>query len=234
MQHLLNCGTAGSCHGGTGSGVYNWIKSNPGGIAFDTCQPYMACSKESTEGFCNATGTDWTCQPENVCRTCATFGAECVGLEHYPNATIDEAGGVQHEAQMMAEIYARGPIACEVLADAGMENYQGGIYSPGGCHGFPNHIVSVVGWGVDMVNATPPAHDANSTCRAALRDACEADHAAGVSQCVACVSKNDKNLTTAGRCSTLLKESYCGNAGVPPPPPTPPPGAHPYWIVRNS
>ena len=109
VQHLLNCGTAGSCHGGSGGAVYNWIKGVKGGIAYDTCQPYMACSKESSEGFCNATGADWTCTPENVCRTCATFGTKCVGLAHYPNATVNETGEVSGQGDggknMMAEIH---------------------------------------------------------------------------------------------------------------------------------
>lgn len=168
VQHLLNCGTAGSCHGGSGGAVYGWIKSLPnktkgGGIAYDTCQPYMACSKESTEGFCNASGTDWTCTPENICRTCGTFGQKCVGLDHYPNATVNETGMVSGQGdggqKMQAEIYARGPIACMVYADKAMDDYTGGIFQDdgGGCHGMPNHIVSVVGWGVDRSNKSKPA-----------------------------------------------------------------------------
>ena len=90
VQHLLNCGGGGSCHGGSPTAAYGWLAKNP--IAYDTCQPYMACSKESTEGFCNATGTDWTCTAENTCRTCPTFGQKCVGLKHYPNATVNATG----------------------------------------------------------------------------------------------------------------------------------------------
>ena len=47
--------------------------------------------------------------------------------------TIAEYGTVIGEAKMMAEIYARGPIAC--LANAlPMENYTGGITGKGqGC-----------------------------------------------------------------------------------------------------
>ena len=258
VQHLLNCGTAGSCHGGTGSGVYNWIKGAPGGIAYDTCQPYMcaahllpdapplgtakllpscpdlrrACSKESKEGFCPTAPAGWECNPEDVCRTCGTFGEKCVGLSHYPNATVDEAGEVSHEAAMMAEIYARGPIACMVYADDAMENYQGGILDHHGCRGMPNHIVSVVGWGVDTTQAAPPRHDANATCAAALQ-ACEAQRAAGTTQCVQCVATHGANLTAAN-CSTVAKEGYCATAGQPAPPPPPQPGTRPYWVVRNS
>lgn len=151
VQHLLNCGNAGSCHGGTGGGVYNWIKNNSGGIAFDTCQPYLACSHESSEGFCKAAGllnNNWTCDAANICRTCATFGKQCVGLDHYPNATVNETGGTPglelpppkgNAAMMQAEIFARGPIACTVYADAAMDDYTGGILN-GGDEGMPNHV----------------------------------------------------------------------------------------------
>ena len=84
VQHLLNCGGGGSCHGGSPSAAYGWLAKNP--IAFDTCQPYMACSKESTEGFCNASGTDWTCTAANTCRTCGTFGA-CGTCTCFPTGT---------------------------------------------------------------------------------------------------------------------------------------------------
>jgi hypothetical protein len=37
-------------------------------------------------------------------------------VDDFPNATIAEYGRVSGEQKMMAEIYARGPIACEVDA----------------------------------------------------------------------------------------------------------------------
>ena len=76
VQHVLNCGTAGSCHGGSGGGVYSWIadisKKTGAGVTYDTCNPYMACSAESSEGVCAKAGADaWDCKAENVCRTCS-------------------------------------------------------------------------------------------------------------------------------------------------------------------
>ena len=41
-------------------------------ITLDTCQPYLACSNESTEGFCPH--VDTTCSAINTCKTCDTFG----------------------------------------------------------------------------------------------------------------------------------------------------------------
>jgi hypothetical protein len=61
---------AGSCHGGSHSGTYQFIHDT-GFIPFDTCMPYMACSEESTEGFCEH--VDTTCSAINTCRTCDTF-----------------------------------------------------------------------------------------------------------------------------------------------------------------
>ena len=117
VQHVLNCGTAGSCHGGSASGVFSWIggitNATGSGVAYDTCNPYMACSKESNEGACNH--SDWTCTPENVCRTCSTFaasGGACVGVDSYPNVTVGQWGSLKGDtdggASMMAEIHTRG------------------------------------------------------------------------------------------------------------------------------
>ena len=51
IQYILNCGTeeAGSCHGGYHTSTYEFIKK-VGYVPYDTCQPYIACSEESTEG----------------------------------------------------------------------------------------------------------------------------------------------------------------------------------------
>ena len=55
VQHMLNCGNVGSCHGGSVDGPYQWIHklSRSGtGISYETQQPYLACSSESNEGIC--------------------------------------------------------------------------------------------------------------------------------------------------------------------------------------
>jgi cathepsin X len=53
IQYILNCGTqaAGSCHGGYHVSTYEFIKKM-GFVPYDTCNPYIACSNESTDGFC--------------------------------------------------------------------------------------------------------------------------------------------------------------------------------------
>jgi len=147
VQHVLNCGNAGSCHGGSHVGVYQWLKQlgddTGSGLSYETSQPYMACSSESNEGMCG--DQDWSCTALNTARTCGTFGQDCVGLTHYPNATIKEYGSISGPDAMQKEIFSRGPIACTIAADD-IRNYETGIASGGG---WTDHVVSVVGWGTD-------------------------------------------------------------------------------------
>jgi len=152
VQHLLNCGNAGSCHGGSVDGPYQWlhqISKTGTGIAYETSNPYMACSSESTEGLCSA--GKWTCTPENVARTCSTFPPSgfCAGLSQYPNATISDYGSISGAEAMQKEIYARGPISCGIDASPILK-YTGGIVSDAG-EGV-DHVISVVGWGSDASN----------------------------------------------------------------------------------
>jgi len=148
VQHILNCANAGSCHGGTVEGPYQWLQSisdkTGSGISYASSQPYFACSSEMTDGMCQ--GADWKCTAPNVAVTCATFGKKCVGLSHYPNATIAEHGFATGKDAMMKEIYSRGPIACGIDADP-LREYTTGIAT--GASSLSNHVISVVGWGTD-------------------------------------------------------------------------------------
>jgi len=151
VQHMLNCGEVGSCHGGSIDGPYQWIhklsKTTNAGISYETAQPYMACSKESTGGFCKY--ANFECTPANIARTCGSFSSEggnCTGLSNYPNATIAEYGSISGKSAMQKEILARGPIACGI--DAGpLLNWESGIIKSSG--GGVDHVISVVGWGSD-------------------------------------------------------------------------------------
>lgn len=88
IQYILNCATrtAGSCHGGSHTAVYEFLTGNE--APYDSCQPYMACSSESKDGFCGS--IDTKCTPINRCRTCDHKG--CRAVERYPNATVGEYG----------------------------------------------------------------------------------------------------------------------------------------------
>lgn len=150
VQHILNCGEVGSCHGGSVVGPYYWIhkiSSAGAGISYETSNPYLACSSESTDGTCK--GGDFTCTDINIARTCNTFpemGGECVAIKQYPNATVAEYGSVSGAVNMMKEIYARGPIACGIDAAPTLD-YTSGIATDKGSG--VDHVVSVVGWGND-------------------------------------------------------------------------------------
>ena len=149
IQFILNCGTdvAGSCHGGSATGAYQFVYDT-GFVPFDTCLQYEACSSESTEGSCGQKNADYTCSAMNTCRTCSTFadmGGFCSALDVFPNASIAEYGIVSGEEAIMAEVYARGPVAAGVDADP-LHDYKGGIYAKNPPYEI-NHVVSIVGWG---------------------------------------------------------------------------------------
>merc|ERR1712227_346922 len=72
IQHILNCGTAGSCRGGDEGAAYQWIMKN-GGVSTETSQPYLA----------------WTCG------SFTKEGGPCSGLSHYPNITISDYGSIR-------------------------------------------------------------------------------------------------------------------------------------------
>jgi cathepsin X len=152
IQHMLNCGDAGSCYGGSIDGPYQWIydiSKTGAGISYETAQPYLACSSDSKEGFCPQ--IDTTCKSINVARTCGSFSAEggpCTGLKNYPNATVSDYGSISGKSAMMKEIFARGPIACGIDATFLLNHEQGVIKTEG--EGI-DHVISVVGWGTDPV-----------------------------------------------------------------------------------
>ncbi len=150
VQHILNCGGGGSCHGGSVDGPYQWLHklSKEGkGISLETSNPYLACSSESKDGICK--GQDWTCTDINVARTCSTFpssGGFCAAIADYPQITIDDYGSISGQQAMQKEIYARGPISCGIDASAILE-YQSGIAVHKGLLETVDHVISVVGWG---------------------------------------------------------------------------------------
>lgn len=154
IQYILNCATeeAGSCHGGYHTSTYEFIKES-GFIPYDTCQPYIACSNESKDGFCPS--VDTTCSKANTCKTCDTFagmGGACTEIDIFPNATVAEYGMIDLDENVVnkikTELFVRGPVAATINAEP-IVKYTGGVFTDDSHSQSTNHIVSLTGWGYD-------------------------------------------------------------------------------------
>ena len=181
VQFVLNCGgeVAGSCLGGSHSGVYQFVHEY-GLIPYDTCQPYLACSSDSPHGFCPK--VDTSCTNYNICRTCDVLirpslhplQVVCGEIDFFPNASIAEYGTIPANTrnddddginmleestndkddlifQIKAEILARGPVATTVNGKP-LHTYHGGIFTNASESKKPTHIVSIVGWGTTTMS----------------------------------------------------------------------------------
>jgi len=125
-------------------------------IPFDTAMPYIACSSESKEGFC--AHVDTTCTAINTARTCGTFsdkGGTCEALPSFPNVTIAEYGNIWEEDPMervkkiKMEVFARGPVSASINAIP-LKDFPGGKpFDDETAIGGPDHVVSIIGWGVE-------------------------------------------------------------------------------------
>ena len=70
-------------------------------------------------------------------------------MTNYPKITLSEYGSVKGDANIMAEIYARGPVSAYINANC-LEDpaYTGGIVQYDTCVTFTtNHAIQLNGWG---------------------------------------------------------------------------------------
>ena len=135
-QVLVDCVTGSDshgCEGGDPTAAYEWVYKN--GIVDNSCSNYQA--------------KDLSCTPEWTCRNCLPMkGCAAVPEGKFERYHISEHGQVKGEANMMAEIFARGPIGCGVCVTPEFEAYSGGVFNDTtGCKGI-DHEISIAGWGV--------------------------------------------------------------------------------------
>ncbi|KAL9655121.1 hypothetical protein ABK040_008900 [Willaertia magna] len=134
VQHVLACSNAGKCSGGDHYALYVYM--NKFGVPDETCNNYRAI--------------DQTCTAMNACYTCSTFGASnCYAITNYKRYKVGEYGILKGVDQIKAEIYNRGPVSCGIQVTQEFENYQGGIFNQQMSNANINHIISVVGFGLD-------------------------------------------------------------------------------------
>ena len=75
------------------------------------------------------------------------FFFSIVAVENYPKITLSEFGTVYGDENIMAEIYARGPVAANINAEC-LETYTGGIHMYDNCMpNLINHVIQLNGWG---------------------------------------------------------------------------------------
>eukprot|EP01133_Synstelium_polycarpum_P012966 gene12966-15237_t len=137
-QVLLNCmGTNNSCDGGDPTQAYEFMFNK--GIPDETCAPYEAIDLE--------------CSAENICKNCAydlsSPTAKCGPQPTYTTYFVEEHGLVNGSDAMMAEIYARGPIACGISVTSQFLAYTSGVFTDPTGAGEIDHEISVAGWGTE-------------------------------------------------------------------------------------
>uniref|UniRef100_K3WI24 cathepsin X n=1 Tax=Globisporangium ultimum (strain ATCC 200006 / CBS 805.95 / DAOM BR144) TaxID=431595 RepID=K3WI24_GLOUD len=134
-QVILNCDLEDEgCHGGDQLNAYRYIHEH--GVPEEGCQRYEATGHD----------TGNLCRNIDICENCLPDKG-CFPQDKYDKYYVSEFGTTLGEAQMMAEIYARGPIACSVAVTDAFELYTGGIFDDKTNATATDHAISVVGWG---------------------------------------------------------------------------------------
>ena len=134
-QVLLSCDTdSQGCSGGDSLSAYAYIQNK--GITDETCSQYRA------RGYTNGL----ECSKEVVCMNCATNGT-CFAQDTSLIYGVEQFGALEGEDEIMNELL-NGPLACAIDATAAFDNYTAGIFNDTTGAKTHNHVISLVGWGV--------------------------------------------------------------------------------------
>ena len=130
-QVILNCDkTSDSCSGGHPLAAFKYMHDV--GVPEEGCMRYMA--------------KDMECTDINICRDCG-HDTPCHAVYNYTKFYVEEYGSVAGEKNMMAEIYARGPITCTIAVPDDLMEYKTGVYRDTTGSTALEHSISVLGWG---------------------------------------------------------------------------------------
>ena len=137
-QVLISCSEKGNqgCHGGYQTLAYRWMYENT--FTDETCSIYRARGHDNGE----------ECSAEIQCLNCNPSGP-CFVPDWYYVYKAQQYGEVKGEDDMLQEVFQRGPIACGVAVPDSLLNYTGGIYNDTTGNKDIDHVVSVVGFGVE-------------------------------------------------------------------------------------
>ncbi|KAK9903524.1 hypothetical protein WJX75_008029 [Coccomyxa subellipsoidea] len=142
VQNVLDCAGSGTCNGGWDSTVYEYAASQ--GIPPESCNSYVAEDRPA----CTDLQQCYSCDPS------PSQNRTCVPIRDYKRLTVSEHGRLSGRDDMMAEIKARGPITCVINATVSLDKYHQGIYARYNDNFDVNHMISVVGWGMDNDTST--------------------------------------------------------------------------------
>eukprot|EP00930_Biecheleria_cincta_P072045 TRINITY_DN5948_c0_g1_i2.p1 TRINITY_DN5948_c0_g1~~TRINITY_DN5948_c0_g1_i2.p1 ORF type:complete len:396 (-),score=37.62 TRINITY_DN5948_c0_g1_i2:149-1246(-) len=146
-QAIMNCvpapdghGDPPGCNGGDTWMIHKYLSTNK--TPDESCMPYQA--------------RNMGCAADTVCRNCLPDKGGCWPVKNWTGYGVSSYGQVSGEADMMSEIYARGPIACSFATDSAfMFNYtqnalkHEGVYVSDKNYTVDDldHTMEVTGWG---------------------------------------------------------------------------------------
>jgi len=157
VQTVLGCGhkyrgngtdpdLSGNCDGGDDADVYLYASKH--GIPSESCSNYMAtdttCLETQPVSLRNKPEC-YTCQPRDN-----SGNDRCARIKRFKKLYVERFGVCSGYDAMKQEIHERGPITCSIDATDDQDNYVRGIYSlKNSTLNDLDHVISIVGWGVD-------------------------------------------------------------------------------------